>query len=159
MELYLLRHAAAENHSPTGRDADRQLTQQGIATLRRVLKQAHLAGLHPSLILSSPYVRAIQTAEIAQRLLKYEGEILRSHSLTPDSSPAEVWAEIRTHRQESSILEVAHEPLLSATASWLLGSTRVAIEFIPAMMVRIDLADFGAEPRGLLRRIFTWDRA
>jgi phosphohistidine phosphatase SixA len=65
---------------------------------------------------------------------------------------------LREHHDERSILVVAHEPLLSATASWMLGSSRVIIEFSPGMMVRIDVADLGPEPRGLLRRIYVWER-
>jgi phosphohistidine phosphatase SixA len=84
--------------------------------------------------------------------------MVQSTHLTPDSSPAAFWTELREHHDERSILAVAHEPLLSATASWMLGSTRVAVEFTPGMMVRIDVVDLGPEPRGVLRHIFVWDR-
>jgi phosphohistidine phosphatase len=158
LETYLLRHGIADAQSPTGRDSDRRLTLRGVGNLRRVVKAAHLAGLQPSLILSSPYVRAVESAQVAARLLKYEGPIPQSSSLTPDSSPAAVWTELRAHENERSILVVAHEPLLSATASWMLGSSRVVFEFSPGMMVRIDFAGLGPEPRGILRRMFVSDR-
>lgn len=155
MELYLLRHGAAEQRAGSGKDSDRQLTPAGLHTLRRVVKQARLAGLNPSLILSSPYVRAVQTAQIAERLLRYSGGILQSGRLTPDSSPSDLWNEFRLHSDHSSILAVTHEPLVSAAACWMLGSTRAMIEFAPGMMVRIDFENLNAEPRGMLRRVFT----
>src|SRR5580704_17747368 len=58
IELYLLRHAIAEDHSPSGRDADRRLTDDGRKKLRRVLERARKASVTPTLILSSPLKRA-----------------------------------------------------------------------------------------------------
>ena len=73
MEIYLLRHGIAEDRSTTGRDPDRRLTDEGRAKLRRVLERAHQAGVRPSLILSSPYRRALETAEIMAAKLKPAG--------------------------------------------------------------------------------------
>jgi phosphohistidine phosphatase SixA len=49
---------------------------------------------------------------------------------------------------DSPLLFVAHEPLLSATASWMLGEARVVIGFRPATLVRIDFDAVGIEPQG-----------
>src|SRR5579862_4377572 len=129
MELYLLRHAIAEDRSASGRDADRKLTAEGLDKLRQVAKFAAAAGAKPSLILSSPYVRAIETAAATARVLEYKGEIVKTERLTPGVSAENAWAEVRAHRHEESILLVGHEPLFSALASWMLGSTRVAVDF------------------------------
>jgi phosphohistidine phosphatase len=155
MELYLLRHAIAEDHSPTGRDADRALTQEGREKLHRVMKRAAAAGVSPSLIISSPYKRGLETAEIAASELKYKREILRAGSLIPDSSPPSVWSEIREHRNEPSILLAGHEPLFSATVAFLLGSTQAMVDFRKAALVRIDLHAFGAQPQGVLQWMLT----
>lgn len=95
MQLYILRHGIAEGSSSTGRDADRALTSEGKKKLRDVLKLAADAQVSPTLVLSSPYVRAMETAEIAASELGYKGEILRVKALTPDSDPESVWDEIR----------------------------------------------------------------
>jgi phosphohistidine phosphatase len=153
MELYLLRHGIAEDNAAT--DADRQLTEEGRQKLRRVLKRAAAAGVQPSLILSSPYKRAVETAEIAATELDYKGKILRVGSLTPDSSPPSVWSEIRGHRDESAILLAGHEPLFSATVAFLLGSTQEMIAFRKAALVRIDVHGFGASPQGVLQWMLT----
>jgi phosphohistidine phosphatase len=153
MELYLLRHGIAEDNAAT--DADRQLTEEGRQKLRRVLKRAAAAGVQPSLILSSPYKRAVETAEIAAAELDYKGKILRVGSLTPDSSPPSVWSEIRSHRDESAILLAGHEPLFSSTVAYLLGSTQEMIDFRKAALVRIDVHGFGAQPQGVLQWMLT----
>jgi phosphohistidine phosphatase len=155
MEIYLLRHAIAEERSASGRDADRQLTEEGRQKLRKVMKRAAGAGVEPSLILSSPLIRAVQTAEIAAEVLKYAGRIVKVDSLTPDSSPREVWEEIRTRKDEPAILLTGHEPLYSATTAYLLGSTRSMVDFRKAGLVRIDVQGFGASPGGILQWMLT----
>jgi phosphohistidine phosphatase len=155
MELYLLRHGIAEDHAPSGLDQDRRLTDEGVEKLRKVLKRAAAAGVKPSLLLSSPYTRAIETAEIAASELHYKGEILRVGSLTPDSSPPSVWSDIRDHRDEPSILLAGHEPLFSSTVAWLLGSTREMVDFRKAALVRIDVHAFGPTPQGVLQWMLT----
>ncbi len=153
MELYLLRHGLAEHRSPTGRDPDRILTPDGIASLTRSLERARDAGARPSLILCSPYRRAVETAEIAARVLGCTAEILQSPALTPDSSPEDLWTEVRLYPSEPAILVAAHEPLLSMAAAWLVGGARGADAFRPAGMVALDFAALGPQPRGVIR----WD--
>ena len=155
MEIYLLRHGIAEDRAPSGRDADRRLTEEGRAKLRRVLERAHSAGVSPSLILSSPYKRALETAEIAAHELGYGGRIVRVGSLAPDASPPQVWNEIRQHRSESSILLAGHEPLFSATVAFLLGSTHAMVNFRKGALVRIDVENLGESPTGVLQWMIT----
>jgi len=155
MEIYLLRHAVAEDSAATGRDADRRLTDEGRAKLRRVLERAHQAGVRPSLILSSPYRRALETAEIAARELGYEGEIVRLPVLMPDGSPQEVWDAIREHRNESAVLIAGHEPLFSATVAFLLGSAHSMVHFRKGALVRIDVKTTGPNPAGVLEWMLT----
>jgi phosphohistidine phosphatase len=155
MELYLLRHGIAEDHAATGRDPDRALTEEGRNKLRRVMKRAAVAGVSPALIISSPYKRAVETAEIAASELDYKGKILRVGSLTPDSSPPSVWSEIREHRDEASILLAGHEPLFSATVAFLLDSTHQMVDFRKAALMRIDIQAFGSSPQGVLQWMLT----
>jgi phosphohistidine phosphatase len=145
LELYLLRHGIAEDRAPSGRDADRALTEEGKGKLHKVLKRARKAGVSPTLILSSPLKRALETAEAAAEVLEYKSEIARSNALVPNSTPQNIWTEIRANRDEPSILIAGHEPLFSHTVAWLLGSTREMIEF----------SSIGAEPRGVLQWMLT----
>jgi phosphohistidine phosphatase len=151
MEIYLLRHGVAEDRAASGRDADRRLTEEGRDKLRKVLERAHSAGVSPSLILTSPYRRALETAEIAARELGYEGKLLRTDALVPHGTPRDVWQELRRQSDEPVVLLAGHEPLFSATVAYLLGSTREMIDFRKGALVRIDVGSLGAEPYGVLQ--------
>ena len=151
MEIYVLRHGIAEDRASSGRDEDRSLTAEGRRRLKDVLRLAADAGVKPTLIVTSPYVRAVETARIAAETLGYRGDLLRTDSLIPDSHPRDVWDEIRTHRDAASILLAGHEPLLSQVAATLLGSPSLAIEMKKGALLRIDVEQFGPEPRGVLK--------
>jgi phosphohistidine phosphatase len=149
MEIYLLRHGIAEEGYP---DSARALTAEGKEKLRRVLKQS---GVKPSLILTSPYKRAVETAEIAADVLGYTGDLERAESLTPDGSPSTVWEEIRARKNEDAILLASHEPLMSATVAFLLGAPGLHVDMKKAALVRVDLDRFGPQPLGVLKWMLT----
>jgi phosphohistidine phosphatase len=151
MEAYLLRHGAAEEARPSMSDADRSLTADGRRKLQQVLQAAKLGDTKPTLILSSPLKRAVQTAEIAKRVLGYKGEILSSTGLVPGATVEQAWDEIRAHRDEPSLLLVGHNPLFENLAPYLLHSPGLQMDFKKGSIVRIDFESFPAEPRGILR--------
>lgn len=151
MELYLLRHGIAEDQSSTGRDDDRELTPDGRKKLRDTLKVAANAGVKPSLLMSSPLVRAVQTAEIAAEMLAYKNNLAQTEALVPDSSPERVWEEVRLHREIDKVMIVGHEPLFSTTVAFLLASPALLVDFKKGAIVRIDFGGFGPQPRGVLR--------
>jgi phosphohistidine phosphatase len=150
MEIYLLRHGDAED-SPRIPDTERSLTAEGRRKLGAVLLRARAAGAGASLILSSPLRRAVETAELAAGLLETSVAILPTNALMPDASPAEVWDEIRIHRDQSKLLLAGHQPLLGVTVAYLLGAADAAVEMRKAALARVDLDEFGGVPRGLLR--------
>jgi phosphohistidine phosphatase len=151
MHVYLLRHGIAEDERPGVGDADRALTLDGRRKLRHVLKSVAEAGSKPSLILSSPFKRAIQTAEVAATTLGYTGEILRTKMLVPGGSPEHVWEEIRAHRAEEGVMLVGHNPLFDALGPYLLGASSLQMDFKKGAILRVDIESFGAQPRGILR--------
>jgi phosphohistidine phosphatase len=155
MEIYLLRHGIAENGRPGMKDSDRALTEEGKEKLKRVLARARRAGVKPSVILSSPYRRAIQTAEIAADSLDYKGKILQTPALVPDASPHQVWEEIRARPDESALLVASHEPLMSATVALLLASPALVVDMKKAGLARVDCDRFGPEPSGVLKWLLT----
>jgi len=155
MELYLLRHGIAEDGQPGQADALRALVPEGERRLRHVLKRATAAQVAPTLILSSPYVRARQTAALAQELLPGPREIVLTDSLTPMGRPDEVWEELRTHRAEGSILLASHEPLCGQLTGFLLRCPALRLDFKKGMLVRIDFDSLGPVPYGTLRWVLT----
>ena len=155
MQIYLLRHGIAEDAKPGHPDAERSLTDEGRDKLRRVLKRARTADLDPSLILSSPYRRAVETAAVAAEVLAYKGEIVRTSALVPEASPYDVWEEIRNRKNERAILLSSHEPLMSSLAAFLLDSPALRVEMKKAALVRIDCDRFGPKPAGVLKWMLT----
>ncbi len=151
MELYLLRHGIAEDGRPGQSDSERALTAEGKKKLRSVLKLARYGGVSPTLVISSPYRRAIETAEIAAGVFDYKGEILRTEALIPPAKPEGVWAVLRDQKDEMQVLLAGHEPLFSGLAAYLLQCPTLQIDFKKGALVRIDFERLGAEPRGVLK--------
>ena len=150
MQLHLLRHGRAEDEGPGASDLARKLTPRGRAEVQQVLERVRRAGAVPSLILSSPYVRAFESAEIAAKILGYAGTIIRTDALVPISAPRRIWDEIRSQQTESQILLAGHQPLLGQLLANLLGAPALQVAMRPATLVRIDVDHFGAEPHGVL---------
>lgn len=136
-------------------DSERALTNEGREKLRRVLQRARDAGVQPSLILSSPYRRAVETAEEAVTAFKYQGKVLKTRVLVPEASPYDTWEEIRHRPEERAILLASHEPLMSSLAAFLLSSPALAVDMKKAALLRIDCDHLGAEPRGVLKWMLT----
>jgi len=154
MRIYLLRHGIAEDGYGKP-DSERALTPEGIRKLHEVMKTLKEAEVQPSLVLSSPYKRALQTAEVAVAGLGYKGSLEQSTALTPDSEPRGAWAEIRARKGESGILLVGHEPLFSSLTAFLLNAPSLLVDFKKGGVVAIDMAGFTAQPHGVLRWYLT----
>lgn len=155
MEIYILRHGIAENQRPGHSDAERSLTGEGRDKLRLVLGRAREAEVLPSLILTSPLIRAVQTAEIAGEILGYQQKIIRTEALLPSSAPHEVWEEIRGRRNETGLLLAGHEPQLSQLVAFLLGTAALQVDMKKGALVRIDVDQFSGNPRGVLKWMLT----
>ena len=155
MEIYILRHAIAEVRRPGLPDAQRALTPEGKLKLRKILLRAKKVKVAPSLILTSPYTRALETAEMAAELLGYQGQVVRTSALVPGSSPPAIWKEISSRKDERAVLLSGHEPLLSATAAYLLNAPTLQIDLKKGALVRIDLDRLAGTPHGVLKWILT----
>ena len=155
MQIYLLRHGIAEDAAPGQSDADRALTAEGREKLRRVLKRAAAAGVAPGAILSSPLRRAIETAEIAAELLGFSGKIGKTRVLAPETSPSDVWEEVRSHKDQRAILLASHEPLMSALTAFLLDTPALRVDMKKGALVRVDCDRLGSQPKGMLKWMIT----
>ncbi|MFM8426219.1 MAG: phosphohistidine phosphatase SixA [Chloroflexota bacterium] len=113
MNLYLIRHAIAEEESPTGDDSQRGLTDKGAKKMRQIAKGLRELGVEFDYILTSPYIRAEQTAEILGDVLKMKKRIVTSENLAPTGSPDQLLAEINEKYSVNSLAIVGHEPYLS----------------------------------------------
>lgn len=155
MEIYILRHAIAEDAADGQSDADRQLTPAGEAKLRRVLARAREGGLKPDVILTSPYVRAVQTAEIAKSELGVDNEPVQSKTLVPFSNPFDIWDEVREYASVKQILLAGHNPVLSSLVCFLIGAAGHAIDLKKSALARVDVQSRSPQPRGTLVWLLT----
>ena len=151
MELYLFRHGIAEDGKAGSSDSERALTDEGRKKAAEVAKIARKSGVTPSLIMTSPYVRARQTARIAADEMDYEGQIVTIESLVPHGSPEGVWKDIRDYSGVDSVLLAGHEPLMSRMVAFFLNAPSLRVEMKKAALVRIDLESARANPHGVLR--------
>jgi phosphohistidine phosphatase len=155
MRIYLLRHGIAEDAGPRTPDAKRELTDKGREKLSGVLRLAKQAGVQPELVLSSPLVRAIQTAELARKVLEVESPVHETPALTPEGPPQKVWEELRGFRNLEDMLLAGHEPLLGELAGFLLGVPALQVHMTKAALVCIEMESFRGEPHGVLNWMIT----
>lgn len=143
MDLYILRHAIAEERSGSvpGGDSRRRLTAEGKKKMRRIAKAMKAAKLSFDLILSSPLVRARQTADIVAEVLRLANRLELSPALAADGNPKELIDELRRrHRRRKSVLLVGHEPGLSRLISLLIsGETSTAIDLKKAGLCKLSV--------------------
>lgn len=154
MQVYLLRHGIAEEGAELD-DASRALTPEGRKKLQQVLRALAKAEVAPSLIVSSPLKRAVQTAAMAKSLLHYNGAVLQSAALAPNATPEQVWKELRLHHEKPAVLLVGHNPLFSDLARYLLDSPHLRLDFKKGAMMRVDIERVSTPPAGILRWYIT----
>lgn len=155
MTLYVLRHAIAENPRPGQPDSARQLTSRGRAKARRVLSHARKVGVQPEAILTSPYARAAQTAEIAHEELEALSRPICTHGLSPYVSVFDLWDELRAHVATGDAMVVGHNPQLSSLVTLLIGARDDALWLKKSGLVALDLGAAGTHPRAELRWLLT----
>jgi phosphohistidine phosphatase len=143
MDLWLLRHAAAQDVSPSGRDDERALTSEGAARAAAVARG--LAVLAPTIevVLSSPYRRARQTAEAAARALGVEG-VVESSGLEPGRAASEIVRQLSVSPW-NRVLLVGHEPLLGSVIGLVvLGDEGRGVPLRKAELARLSWKAGGA---------------
>jgi phosphohistidine phosphatase len=130
MKLYLVRHAIAEDAAEYEDDSLRPLTEKGREKMKKIAAALRELGVAPDLIVSSPYLRASQTAAILAKELKYKEELAYSDSLVPMGEPDVMIGEINEKYSVDELMLVGHEPSLSALAGVLLaGNAEIALNF------------------------------
>jgi phosphohistidine phosphatase len=167
MKLFVMRHGPAEDHSPTGRDSDRALTPPGRDRVRDVAKKLLAEGEAPFHVVSSPLVRALQTAEIVAavtgldrraredakaRASNATGAVEIRRELAPGGDELSLIAEL-VKAGRKRVMIVGHEPDLSMLVSRLAGRTPPQ-GMLKAMVVGLKLkpTEHGVEGMGFTSR-------
>lgn len=119
MKVYVMRHGPAEDDSPTGRDADRALTASGRDRTRSVARALAEGDESPVTIISSPLVRALQTAEIVAAVAGVDQVEVRREMAPGGDSVALLGELVRAEKRR--VMVVGHEPDLSMLVHRLVG--------------------------------------
>jgi phosphohistidine phosphatase len=154
MRIFLLRHGIAAGHSAGGlrTDSERPLTAEGVEELRGACDRYALHLPTPNRIVSSPLLRARQTAEIVARAVRYTGTIEQSPALVPGARPPSILDDLQGEALTGieSVMLVGHEPHMGSLLGLLVtGSEQVAIPFKTAMLVGVEVQ----APRSMLGRL------
>lgn len=142
MELYLMRHGRAGEPNPKtfAHDAERPLTPEGIQKTKAVAAGMAVLKLNVDAIVSSPFTRARQTAEIAATALGLEGNLHLSEHLAANGDPQALIQELlHKYRGKKALLLVGHEPYLSQFAGLLTcGGPHLAILLKKAGLILLN---------------------
>ncbi len=137
MELILLRHGKAEDYNLLG-DTERQLMPKGHWQGVRAAKLLEQATLLPEVVLTSPLVRARQTAEAFCAAAGMPGPIVQGW-LACGMAPEQGLRELAAFMDFSSVAIVGHEPDFSMFAEWILGFSCGNLEVKKAALVGITI--------------------
>jgi phosphohistidine phosphatase len=124
MILYLVRHGIAVDRTDPKAppEAERPLTAKGVQKTRSAALGLKALGAKPDLLITSPFVRAAQTAEIAAEALGYPPDKIRvSDTLKPSMDPAEIVKEIERLKARE-VMCFGHAPHVDALISLLSGA-------------------------------------
>jgi len=127
MDLILLRHGKAEDFN-IGGDFSRVLLDRGIEQSRRAARLLRSAGMLPEIVLTSPLIRARQTAEEFCLTAGMPGALIQGW-LACGMGPEKAMVELASFKDFKRIAIVGHEPDFSTLVEWLLGVSGGAVEF------------------------------
>jgi phosphohistidine phosphatase len=155
MLLYLIRHGIAmdrEDHNCPP-DTERPLTPRG-------MKKSHAAALgllamkvKPDAVLTSPWLRAVQTAEIFCEVVGFSSKkIIRSDALKGNSNPVELFREL-SKLKAKEVICVGHEPHLHHVIGQVLRTSARITELKKAGVACLELERI-SPPQGQLLALY-----
>ena len=137
--LYLLRHAKAESANTTLLDADRALTERGICDVKKLANKLQKKELNFDVLLTSPAIRAITTAQIIANTLDHRQHHLEVEKELYHASPDNFLTLLAgLPKKASRVLIVGHNPGLEEFAQLLCGE-RVEIQTCGLIQITLDL--------------------
>jgi phosphohistidine phosphatase len=126
MDLYFLRHGdAAKAEEGKGDDGARPLSAEGIERMTAVASTIAALHLDLGLIMTSPLLRARQTAEIVARVLKPHVGLTADDRLAPGFGRHELSHILRENADRNALMLVGHEPDFSESIAACIGGGRV----------------------------------
>lgn len=154
MRIFLLRHGIAADVSAGGprTDEERPLTAEGREVMHTACKSYVRHVSTPERIISSPLLRARQTAEILSQAVNYQGVIEQVADLEPGARPTSILNFLQGEALEGlgSVVLVGHEPHLGSLLGLLLtGLEQVSLPLQKGMISGVDIP----HPQSMLGRM------
>jgi len=147
MEVYIHRHAAADFKS---KDEDPPVSEKGRKEAARVVNLAsERFGFKPTVIVTSPVLRAKQTGELARKELGLKQPIIVDEHLYGDTEPSEVIKFLSRFKKEDSVVLVSHMPLVFELLYSLIGG-RAEVELLNGSIAAVSFKGKAAEGKGVL---------
>ena len=137
MNIYLVRHGDAEKTAIGKKDFDRDLTPEGKTKIKSTVIYWKNFLPEISAIISSPYVRALNTAKIIAEVYEFKNEIIVDKKISPGSKTDNI-IEIANSIEGEEIIIVGHQPDLSLHASNLVSNGSAGIEFKKGAVAKIS---------------------
>jgi phosphohistidine phosphatase len=137
MNLYLLRHAEAEDEAAS--DGERQLTERGRRQAQTIGRFCARNDLYPERIITSPLARALQTAKIVAVELKIADRVQVCGFATAGMTTEGALNGLKAFADYSSLLLVGHEPDFSEFVTALVGGGPECIRFRKASLAKVTL--------------------
>lgn len=158
MNLYIVRHAIAVEAGTPGYDDDSQrpLTDDGRKKMKKIVKGLRQFDIKLDKILTSPYVRARDTAEILADGFKLKEEVAFTDNLIPPGNFDQLIDEIVEKHAVASLALVGHEPMLSSFISFLMtGKPDAALMLKKGGVCLLSADDLHRERRATLQWLLT----
>jgi len=148
MDIYIVRHGDAAGFQGYVSDAERPLTDAGVQRMQLAGHGLERLGVKPEFILSSPLVRARQTAELIAVALGMEEEVQTRAELSPGCEIIELERVLETLPDVKSVMLVGHQPDCGLMIDLLCGLAGTPMK--PGTVVLIHLREGVAPGSGTL---------
>jgi phosphohistidine phosphatase len=153
MQFIFFRHALAmdrtESVSKGIGEADRPILKEGREKTKKTAELLMRLGISPEEIVSSPFARAADTAEILKKSLGFEGKVTFTEDLQPERNFTDFLNYLK-HRKslKDTTVFVGHEPNLSHLISSCLGGKKTFIEIKKSGFAVVEIENLQDVPAG-----------
>lgn len=156
MDLFILRHGEAGQRSITSRnDSKRPLTINGKKEVEEISRGLKVLGIEFDYVLTSPLLRAKQTAEIVSKNVKCKNQIKDLDELKPEGNKLQLYNNLSGLKQDSTVLIVGHEPYLSELIGEAISESHCRVDLKKAGLARIRTTAILPKIQGELRWLLT----
>lgn len=153
MDCILMRHGiAVELEEWEGAEENRPLTEKGKNRVRQVARGLGRLAIKPTYLLTSPFVRAYDTARLLRMVLCPSVKVEAREELAAGAKPEQLIVLLRTLPSDAVVVCVGHEPFLGEAVSlWLCGKALPSFPFKKAGAACVELPEDVRSGHGRLR--------